>query len=236
MLGWVGLPHDLFNHQLYCWDCPQVGRLVIIPWARGAAVWHKNEAIRFTCRENTWLLPDGLAQWFSWRSLRTNISRHREHKGLEIALLLSHPGCITGNLTNVQASWGSQHCFLKGACLVHGTFEVVEKFMKCAVLDSFFQEGFESILFQESAFSYSLEYVISWCLYLYLSHNHFTASVSIGYCEAPHEVIVRSPMGYCLLHGAHQFGCRIATAGVTFCSYELKKYKQGTLKWWNNTI
>lgn len=61
---------------------------------------------------------------------------------------------------------------------MHGTFGVVEKFMKCAVLDSFFQEGFESVLFQKSAFSYSLEYVISWCLYLYLSQNQFY-SISI---------------------------------------------------------
>lgn len=126
MLGWVGPPHDPLSHQLYCWGSPQVGGLVIIPWARGAAVWHKNETIRFTCRENTWLLPDGLEQWFPWRSLRTNISRHHEHRGLETALLLSHPGWIPGNLTNVQASWGSRHRFLKGACSMHGTFGVVE--------------------------------------------------------------------------------------------------------------
>lgn len=79
--------------------------------------------------------------------------------------------------------------------------------------------------------------MISWHLYLHLSLNlFFTASVSLGYCEAPSEVTVRSPTGYCLLHGAHQFGCRTATAEVTFCSYELEQYKQGILKWWNNTI
>lgn len=105
-----------------------------------------------------------------------DISGHHEHRGLEIAL--PHPGWITGNLTNVQALWGSGQHFLKEACLMHGTFGVVEKFMKCAVLDSFFQEGFESVLFQKSAFSYSLEYVISWCLYLYLSQNQFY-SISI---------------------------------------------------------
>lgn len=83
--------------------------------------------------------------------------------------------------------------------------------------------------------SYRLEYVISWHLYLHLSLNLlFTASVSLGYCEAPSEVTVRSLTGYCLLHRTHQFGCRTATAEATFCSYELKKYKQGILKWWNN--
>ena len=107
-----------------------------------------------------------------------DMSGHHEHRGLEIALPLPHPQWITSNLTNVQASRGSWHHFLKEAYLMHGTFGVVEKFMNCAVLDSFFQEGFESIFFQESAFSYSSEYVISWCLYLYLSQNHFY-SISI---------------------------------------------------------
>jgi len=109
-----------------------------------------------------------------------DISGHHEHRGLEVALFLPHPGWITNSLTNVQALWGSRHRFLKEACLMHGTFGVVEKFMKCAVLDSFLQEGFESIFFQESALSYSLEYVISWCLYLYLSQNHF---YSVNICR-----------------------------------------------------
>lgn len=47
------------------------------------------------------------------------------------------------------------------------------------VPDSFFQEDFESIFFQQSAFSYSSEYVISWCLYLYLSQTPFFYSIGV---------------------------------------------------------
>lgn len=174
-LGWVGPSHDPLSHQLYCWDCPQGTRLVLIPWARGAATWHKIEAIRLILQSKH-LTPSWWSCTMVPMEVPEDISGHHEHRGLEIAL--PHPGWITGNLTNVQASWGSGQHFLKEACLMHGTFGVVEKFMKCAVLDSFFQEGFESVLFQKSAFSYSLEYVISWCLYLYLSQNQFY-SISI---------------------------------------------------------
>lgn len=45
MLGCVGPSHDPLSHQLYCRDCPQAARFIIIPWARGAAAWHKIEAI-----------------------------------------------------------------------------------------------------------------------------------------------------------------------------------------------
>lgn len=174
-LGQVGPSHDPLSHRLYCWDCPQGARLVVIPWARGAATWHTIEAIRLILQSKH-LTPSWWSCTMVPMEVPEDISGHHEHRGLEIAL--PHPGWITGNLTNVQALWGSGQHFLKEACLMHGTFGVVEKFMKCAVLDSFFQEGFESVLFQKSAFSYSLEYVISWCLYLYLSQNQFY-SISI---------------------------------------------------------
>lgn len=126
-----------------------------------------------------------------------DISGHQEQRKLEIALLLPNPGWTTSNSTDVQELWGSRHLFLKEACLMHGTFGVAEKFTKCAVPDSFFQEGFGSIFFQESAFSYSLEYVISWCLYLFLSQNRFY-SISIyrllwgtkwSHCKVTHSIL-----------------------------------------------
>lgn len=174
-LGQVGPSHDPLSHRLYCWDCPQGAKLVVIPWARKAATWHTIEAIRLILQSKH-LTPSWWSCTMVPMEVPEDVSGHHEHRGLEIAL--PHPGWITGNLTNVQALWGSGQHFLKEACLMHGTFGVVEKFMKCAVLDSFFQEGFESVLFQKSAFSYSLEYVISWCLYLYLSQNQFY-SISI---------------------------------------------------------
>lgn len=68
-------------------------------------------------------------------SLGKGISGHHEGRGMENALPipfpLPHPAWITSIQTNVQASWGSQHHFQKEACLMHGTFGVLEKFMKC---------------------------------------------------------------------------------------------------------
>lgn len=70
-------------------------------------------------------------------SLGKGISGHHEGRGmplknaLPVPFPLPHPGWITSIQTNVQASWGSQHHFQKEACLMHGTFGVLEKFMKC---------------------------------------------------------------------------------------------------------
>lgn len=77
----------------------------------------------------------------------------------------------------IQASWGSQHHFQKEACLMHGTIWGCGK--NYEVPNSFFQEDFESIFFQQSAFSYSSEYVISWCLYLYLLQTPFFYSIGV---------------------------------------------------------
>lgn len=60
------------------------------------------------------------------------ILRTSTQQGLEITLPPPHRGQITNNTSNAQAWWGSRPHFLKEACLLHGAFGVVEKFMKCA--------------------------------------------------------------------------------------------------------
>lgn len=167
MLGWMSPFHDPLSHWLYCCDCPRVARLVIISWVRGAVTWHKFDTTRFIL-QSKFLTPS----WCSCTMVPMEVPKDLRTPWAQ-RTWDSPSSSWRGNLINVQALWGSCHHFLKEACLMQGTFGVMEKFIKCAVLDSFFQEGFESIFFQESAFSYSLEYVISWCLYLYLSQNHF---------------------------------------------------------------
>lgn len=232
-LGQVGPSHDPLSHRLYCWDCPQGAKLVVIPWARKAATWHTIEAIRLILQSKH-LTPSWWSCTMVPMEVPEDVSGHHEHRGLEIAL--PHPGWITGNLTNVQALWGSGQHFLKKPvwCMVH--LGLWKNLWSVLCLTAFSRRALSQFS------SKSLHSVIAWNMWshgvcIYTSHKtSFTASVSIAYCEAPSEVTIGSPTGYCLLCGAHQFGCRIATAEVTFCSYELKKYKQGILKWLNNTI